>query len=90
MGVSTYLLIKNFIVNYYLDSGTTLNKKIRQNQLAQYKFNVFHWHLTDDEGWRVEIKAFPELTVVDYKLVLSAKPALYFCARACWLPIMCL
>lgn len=32
------------------------------NQLAQYKFNVFHWHLTDDEGWRVEIKAFPELT----------------------------
>ncbi|RYU49551.1 beta-hexosaminidase [Aliivibrio finisterrensis] len=34
------------------------------NQLAQYKFNVFHWHLTDDEGWRVEIKAFPELTQV--------------------------
>ncbi|MCG9583867.1 family 20 glycosylhydrolase [Vibrio tubiashii] len=32
------------------------------NQLAHYKFNTFHWHLTDDEGWRLEIKALPELT----------------------------
>lgn len=32
------------------------------NQLAHYKFNTFHWHLTDDEGWRVEIKSLPELT----------------------------
>ncbi|WP_411742998.1 beta-N-acetylhexosaminidase [Reinekea sp.] len=32
------------------------------NQLARYKFNFFHWHLTDDEGWRIEISAFPELT----------------------------
>ncbi|PWI32093.1 beta-hexosaminidase [Vibrio albus] len=32
------------------------------DQLACYKFNTFHWHLTDDEGWRLEIKAFPELT----------------------------
>lgn len=32
------------------------------NQLAHYKFNTFHWHLTDDEGWRLEITAFPELT----------------------------
>lgn len=32
------------------------------NQLAYYKFNVFHWHLTDDEGWRIEINAYPELT----------------------------
>jgi hexosaminidase len=30
--------------------------------LALYKFNVFHWHLTDDQGWRAEIKAFPELS----------------------------
>lgn len=34
------------------------------NQLAHYKFNTFHWHLTDDEGWRIEIKRFPELTDV--------------------------
>ena len=30
--------------------------------MAMYKLNVFHWHLTDDEGWRVEIKKHPELT----------------------------
>jgi hexosaminidase len=30
--------------------------------LARYKLNVFHMHLTDDEGWRVEIPSLPELT----------------------------
>lgn len=29
--------------------------------MAAYKYNVFHWHLTDDQGWRVEIKRYPEL-----------------------------
>jgi hexosaminidase len=32
--------------------------------LAQNKMNVFHWHLTDDQGWRIEIKRFPLLTRV--------------------------
>ncbi len=32
------------------------------NQMARYKLNLFHWHLTDDEGWRVEIKSLPLLT----------------------------
>lgn len=32
--------------------------------LAQHKMNVFHWHLTDDQGWRIEIKRFPLLTQV--------------------------
>lgn len=32
------------------------------DQMAQLKLNKFHWHLTDDQGWRVEIKAYPELT----------------------------
>lgn len=32
--------------------------------LAMYKFNQFHWHLTDDQGWRIEIKAYPQLTEV--------------------------
>ena len=32
--------------------------------LARYKLNVFHMHLTDDEGWRVEIAGLPELTTV--------------------------
>ncbi|HMJ45847.1 MAG TPA: family 20 glycosylhydrolase [Ferruginibacter sp.] len=30
--------------------------------LAAYKYNVFHWHLTEDQGWRIEIKKYPELT----------------------------
>ena len=32
------------------------------NQMARYKFNLLHWHLTDDEGWRIEIKSLPALT----------------------------
>lgn len=32
--------------------------------MARYKFNKFHWHLTDDQGWRIEIKKFPLLTEV--------------------------
>ena len=32
--------------------------------MARYKFNVFHWHLTEDQGWRIEIDAFPRLTEV--------------------------
>ena len=30
--------------------------------LALHKVNKFHWHLTEDQGWRIEIKAYPELT----------------------------
>lgn len=30
--------------------------------LAAYKFNTFHWHLVDDQGWRIEIKKYPALT----------------------------
>ena len=32
--------------------------------MAVYKMNRFHWHLTDDQGWRVEIKRYPKLTTV--------------------------
>ncbi|MBR5384412.1 MAG: beta-N-acetylhexosaminidase [Bacteroidales bacterium] len=32
--------------------------------MARYKLNKFHWHLSDDQGWRVEIKAYPELCSV--------------------------
>ena len=32
--------------------------------LAYYKFNTFHWHLTEDQGWRIEIKKYPKLTEV--------------------------
>jgi hexosaminidase len=32
--------------------------------MATYKLNTFHWHLTDDQGWRIEIKKYPRLTQV--------------------------
>ena len=32
--------------------------------MAMHKMNVFHWHLTDDQGWRIEIRKYPELTRV--------------------------
>jgi hexosaminidase len=34
------------------------------DRMARYKYNVFHWHLTDDNGWRIEIKSLPKLTQV--------------------------
>ncbi|WP_443939240.1 beta-N-acetylhexosaminidase [Pedobacter sp. MW01-1-1] len=34
------------------------------DQLAYYKINTFHWHLTDDQGWRLQIKKYPKLTEV--------------------------
>jgi hexosaminidase len=47
--------------------------------LAWFKLNIFHWHLTDDEAWRLEIKAYPQLTTVgvlrgpDEPLVAAAR-----------------
>lgn len=34
------------------------------DDMSTYKLNTFHWHLTDDGGWRVEMKQYPELTKV--------------------------
>ncbi|MNJ87291.1 Beta-hexosaminidase [compost metagenome] len=34
------------------------------DMMSQYKLNRFHWHLTDDQGWRIEIKSLPKLTEV--------------------------
>lgn len=34
------------------------------DEIAGFKFNTFHWHLTDDNGWRIEIKSLPKLTEV--------------------------
>lgn len=34
------------------------------DQMVQYKFNILHWHLTDDQGWRIEIKSLPKLTEI--------------------------
>ena len=35
--------------------------------IAMHKMNTFHWHLTDDQGWRIEIKRYPKLTEVGSK-----------------------
>ncbi|HEU4723573.1 MAG TPA: family 20 glycosylhydrolase [Gemmatimonadaceae bacterium] len=32
--------------------------------MSRYKYNTFHWHLTEDQGWRIEIKKYPRLTEV--------------------------
>ena len=34
------------------------------DMMAYYKMNTFHWHLTDDQGWRIEIKQYPKLTEI--------------------------
>ena len=51
LDVSRHFFSKDFIKKYI-------------DEMAKYKFNVFHWHLTDDQGWRIEIKGLPELTKV--------------------------
>ncbi len=35
--------------------------------LAKHKLNTFHWHLTEDQGWRIEIKKYPKLTQIGSK-----------------------
>ncbi len=35
--------------------------------LAKHKMNTFHWHLTEDQGWRIEIKKYPKLTEIGSK-----------------------
>jgi hexosaminidase len=49
LDVSRHFFSKEFIKKYI-------------DEMAKYKFNVFHWHLTDDHGWRIEIKGLPKLT----------------------------
>jgi hexosaminidase len=51
LDVSRHFFPKEYIKNYI-------------DQMARFKFNRFHWHLTDDNGWRIEIKSFPKLTEV--------------------------
>ncbi len=43
--------------------GATEVKRLL-DQMALLKMNTFHWHLTDDQGWRIEIKKYPKLTTV--------------------------
>lgn len=51
LDVSRHFFSKEFILKFI-------------DVMAMYKFNTFHWHLTDDNGWRLEIKKYPLLTEV--------------------------
>ncbi|SDD71807.1 beta-N-acetylhexosaminidase [Niabella drilacis] len=51
LDVSRHFFPKEFVKKYIDD-------------MARYKFNIFHWHLTDDQGWRIEIKSLPRLTEI--------------------------
>lgn len=42
--------------------------------MARYKLNRLHWHLTDDQGWRVEIRSYPRLTQVGGSRAESPRP----------------
>ncbi|GAT61799.1 beta-N-acetylhexosaminidase [Paludibacter jiangxiensis] len=49
------------VVRQFFDEQTVKNYI---DWLAIHKINKFHWHLTDDQGWRIEIKKYPKLTSV--------------------------
>jgi hexosaminidase len=51
LDVSRHFMPKAFILKYL-------------DYMAMHKFNTFHWHLADDQGWRIEIKRYPRLTEV--------------------------
>lgn len=65
---------------FMLDSARHLQSigeiKKLLDQMAQAKLNVFHWHLTDDQGWRLEIKRYPGLTDVGAWRVPAGKAGL--------------
>jgi len=51
LDVSRHFFSKEFVKRYI-------------DLIAMYRMNTFHWHLTDDNGWRIEIKKYPELTAI--------------------------
>ncbi len=51
LDVGRYFMPKEFVKKYI-------------DLIALHKMNVFHWHLTEDQGWRIEIKKYPKLTEV--------------------------
>lgn len=65
LDVSRHFMPKEFVKKYI-------------DLLAQHKLNRFHWHLTEDQGWRIEIKKYPRLTDIgscrDQTLVGTHQP----------------
>jgi hexosaminidase len=48
------------------------------DQMAQYKVNVFHMHLADDQGWRIEIKSWPRLTTIGGSTQVGGGPGGFY------------
>lgn len=51
LDVGRHFMPKEFILKYL-------------DYMSMHKFNTFHWHLTEDQGWRIEIKKYPKLTEI--------------------------
>jgi hexosaminidase len=54
MDVARHFMPKEFVLKFL-------------DLMALHKLNVFHWHLTDDQGWRIEIKKYPRLALIGGK-----------------------
>jgi hexosaminidase len=54
LDVSRHFMSKEFILKFL-------------DLMALHKLNVFHWHLVDDQGWRIEIKKYPRLAIIGGK-----------------------
>ena len=55
---------RSFMIDSCRHFVTVENLKRMIDHCAKLRFNVFHWHLTEDQGWRAEIKKYPELTEI--------------------------
>lgn len=55
---------RGFMLDVARHFQTVAEVKRMIDMMAAYKLNKFHWHLNDDQGWRVEIKKYPKLTSV--------------------------
>ena len=53
---------RGFMIDCARHFFTVEELKKQINVMAELKLNKFHWHLTDDQGWRLEIKKYPLLT----------------------------
>ncbi|MDT8911333.1 family 20 glycosylhydrolase [Amycolatopsis sp. PS_44_ISF1] len=57
---------------------TPAQVKLYLDQIAQYKINTLHLHLSDDQGWRIEIKSWPRLATVGGKGAAGGDPGGYY------------
>ena len=55
---------RSFLIDSCRHFYGVVELKLLINVAAKFKMNKFHWHLTDDQGWRIEIKKYPQLTAI--------------------------